>query len=137
MVRKGKEGMTSVRKSSLRRSERPDEPVKPVSVITRIVWVVVTAPFTLLSLVLAVGCVDIVMRAKSGIDVLGGLLGMLLSLTVVPSFTAIAFFPSKWIRNPSRRMKYWYRGWLYGGLVCLFVLPLVYPFIERLISFFF
>ena len=47
--------MTSVRKSSLHRSERPDEDVKPVSVIMRILWVVVTAPFTLLSLVLAVG----------------------------------------------------------------------------------
>ena len=129
--------MTSVRKSSLHRGERTDEYVKPVSVIMRIVWVVVTAPFTLLSLVLAVGFYDGVMNMKSGIDVFGMLLGMLLSLTVVPSFTAIAFFPSKWIRNPSRRMKYWYRGWLYGGLVCLFVLPLVYPFIERLISFFF
>ena len=129
--------MTSVRKSSLHRGERQDEDVKPVSVIMRIVWVVVTAPFTLLSLVLAVGFYDGVMNMKSGIDVFGMLLGMLLSLTVVPSFTAIAFFPSKWIRNPSRRMKYWYRGWLYGGLVCLFVLPLVYPFIERLISCFF
>ena len=129
--------MTSVRKSSLHRGEWPDEDVKPVSVIMRIVWFVVTMPFTLLSLVLAVGFYDGVMNMKSGIDVFGMLLGMLLSLTVVPSFTAIAFFPSKWIRNPSRRMKYWYRGWLYGGLVCLFVLPLVYPFIERLISFFF
>ena len=129
--------MASVRKSSLHRGERPDEDVKPVSVIMRIVWVVVTAPFTLLSLVLAVGFYDGVMNMKSGIDVFGMLLGMLLSLTVVPSFTAIAFFPSKWIRNPSRRMKYWYRGWLYGGLVCHFVLPLVYRFIERMISFFF
>ena len=118
MVRKGKEDMASVRKSSLHRSEWPDEDVKPVSVIMRIVWFVVTMPFTLLSLVLAAGCVDIVMRAKSGMDAFGGLLGMLLSLTVVPSFTAIAFFPSKWIRNPSRRMKYWYRGWLYGALLC-------------------
>ena len=128
--------MASVRKSSLHRSERPDEDVKPVSVIMRIVWFVVTMPFTLLSLVLAAGCVDIVMRAKSGIDAFGGLLGMLLSLTVVPSFTAIAFFPSKWIRNPSRRMNYWYRGWLYGALLCFFMPSSFFEFIGRLISFF-
>lgn len=128
--------MTSVRKSSLHRGERPDEDVKPVSVIMRIVWFVVTIPFTFLSLVLAAGCVDIVMRAKSGIDVFGGLLGMLLLLTVVPSFTAIAFFPSKWIRNPSRRMNYWYRGWLYGALLCFLMPSSFFEFIGRLISFF-
>lgn len=128
--------MASVRKSSLHRGERPDEDVKPVSVIMRIVWFVVTIPFTFLSLVLAAGCVDIVMRAKSGIDVFGGLLGMLLLLTVVPSFTAIAFFPSKWIRNPSRRMNYWYRGWLYGALLCFLMPSSFFEFIGRLISFF-
>ena len=128
--------MVSVRKSSLHRSERPDEDVKPVSVIMRIVWVVVTAPFTLLSLVLAVGCVDIVMRAKSGIDAFGGLLGMLLSLTVVPSFTAIAFFPSEWIRNPSRRMEYWYYGWLCGALIGFLMPSSFFSFIGQLISFF-
>ena len=128
--------MTSVRKSSLHRGERPDEDVKPVSVIMRIVWVVVTVPFTFLSLVAAVGCVDIVMRAKSGIDVFGGLLGMLLSLTVVPSFTAIAFFPSKWIRNPSRRMECWYYGWLSGALIGFLMPSSFFAFIGQLISFF-
>lgn len=128
--------MTSVRKSSLHRSERPDEDVKPVSVIMRIVWFVVTMPFTLLSLVAAVGFYDITMRAQSGMDAFDRLLGMLLSLTVVPSFTAIAFFPSKWIRNPSRRMNYWYRGWLYGALLCFFMPSSFFEFIGRLISFF-
>ena len=41
--------MTSVRKSSLHRSERRDEPVKPVSDAVRIVWFLLTVPFVLLS----------------------------------------------------------------------------------------
>ena len=40
--------MASVRKSSLHRSERPDEPVKPVSDAVRIVWFLLTVPFVLL-----------------------------------------------------------------------------------------
>ena len=41
--------MTSARKSSLHRSERRDEPVKPVSDAVRIVWFLLTVPFVLLS----------------------------------------------------------------------------------------
>ena len=46
--------MTSVRKSSLHRSERPDEDVKPVRDTVRIVWFLLTVPFVLLSFVIFV-----------------------------------------------------------------------------------
>ncbi|MDO4879278.1 MAG: hypothetical protein Q3966_08340 [Neisseria sp.] len=62
---------------SLYRASRGNGSVKPVSVPTRVVWLVLTLPFTLLSLTMAVGLLTMV-KPQDIIDVFGILLGTLL-----------------------------------------------------------
>ena len=57
--------MTSVRKSSLHRGERPDEDVKPVSDAVRIVWFLLTVPFVLLSFEIVVVLAYMLVNVKS------------------------------------------------------------------------
>ena len=110
MVRKGKEDMASVRKSSLHRGERPDEDVKPVSDTVRIVWFLLTVPFVLLSFEIEAALAYMLANVKSHthIEVMVILLAMPLTVCVPLSFAAIAFFPSERIRRPDKWMKYWY-----------------------------
>ena len=128
MVRKGKEGMTSARKSSLHRSERPDEPVKPISDTVRIVWFLLTVPFVLLSfeIVAALAYMLVNVKSHTHIEMMVILLAMPLTVCVPLSFAAIAFFPSERIRRPDKWMKYWYGGWICILLVCA-ILQMLYP----------
>ena len=120
--------MISVRKSSLHRGERPDEPVKPVSDTVRIVWFLLTVPFVLLSFeieaALAYMLVNVKSHTHSEMRVI--LLAMPLTVCGLLSFAAIAFFPSERIRRPDKWMKYWYGGWICILLVCA-ILQMLYP----------
>ena len=128
MVRKGKEDMSSVRKSSQHRSERPDEDVKPVSDTVRIVWFLLTVPFVLLAFEIEAALAYMLANVKSHthIEVMVILLAMLLTVCVPLSFAAIAFFPSERIRRPDKWMKYWYGCWICILLVCA-ILLMLYP----------
>ena len=128
MVRKGKEDMASVRKSSLHCGERPDEDVKPVSDTVRIVWFLLTVPFVLLSFEIVVALAYMLVNVKSHtyIEVMVILLAMPLTVCVPLSFAAIAFFPSERIQRPDKWMKYWYGGWICILLVCA-ILQMLYP----------
>ena len=128
MVRKSKEDMASVRKSSLHRSQRPDEDVKPVSDAVWIVWFLLTVPFVLLSFEIVVALAYMLVNVKSHthIEVMVILLVMPLTVCVPLSFAAIAFFPSERIRRPDKWMKYWYGGWICILLVCA-ILLMLYP----------
>ena len=120
--------MTSVRKSSLHRGERPDEDVKPVSDAVRIVWFLLTVPFVFLSFEKVAPLVYMLVNVKKHkkIQVMVILQAIPQMVGVPLSFAAIAFFPSERIRRPDKWMKYWYGGWICILLVCA-ILLMLYP----------